>query len=99
MGSHTHLSYQSYHTAVVLADEGSVGDQCSLAHMLLGGEGGPVDMVEARVEYKKVADQGHVFAQYRLALMLHDGAGGPVDMAEARVQFGKSAEQGHRHAE
>ena len=38
--------------------------------MLQTGKGGPVDMTEARVQYKKAADQGDSFAQHNLALML-----------------------------
>ena len=63
--------------------------------MLREGEGGPVDMTEARVQFKKAADQGHDEAQYILACMLYNGEGGPVDMTEARVQYKKAAAPGH----
>ena len=65
----------------------------------ISGEGGPVNMAEARVQYKKAADQGYSLAQNNLAKMLHIGEGGPVDMTDARVQYKKAADQGHMKAQ
>ena len=86
MGSNTHLPW--YQDTVVLADEGSVGGRPRR-------HGGPIDMTESRVQFKKAADQGHMEAQYKLALMLFGGEGGPADMTEARVQYKKASDQGH----
>ena len=91
MGSHTHLSCQSYRT-VVWDMNSDVAVRTFLAQMLYDVGSGPVDTAEARVHLKKAADQGHVEAQYCLARMLLGGEGGPADRAEARVQYKKAAD-------
>ena len=58
------------------------------------GEGGPVDLAEARRLYGLAAAQGDANAQYILGFMHRSGEGGPVDLVEAKRLFGLATSQG-----
>lgn len=73
--------------------------QFNYALMAYQGEGGPVDLVEARKYYKLAADQNHSQAQYEYALMAYNGEGGPKDLTEARKYSKLAADQNHSHAQ
>ena len=87
----THMLCQSYHTAVVLAaDRVDVATQPFMRNMLYDGDGGPADMTEARLQFKKEADKGHT---------RFGGVCGQVDMVRVRVQLKKAAPLGHMEAQ
>jgi TPR repeat protein len=59
------------------------------------GEGGPVDLVEARRLVGLAAAQGHTAAQCSLGILARDGeCEQGVDLVEARRLFGLAAAQG-----
>lgn len=80
------------------ADAGDAEAQWTLGMMLLNGEGGPADPVEARRYVRMAAEQGLLEGQISMAVMLALGQGGPVDAVQARVWYGRAAEQGSAHA-
>ena len=63
------------------------------------GEGGPVDLAEARRLFGLAAAHGHAGAQAVLGHMHRVGQGGPVDLAEASRLLGLAAAQGHAAAQ
>jgi TPR repeat protein len=67
--------------------------------MLYRGEGGQVDMEEARRLYGLAAAAGNAKAQYNLGLMFKNADGGPADLQEARRLFDLAAAQKLKQAQ
>ena len=81
------------------AEQGDANALARLAFMCSIGDGGPVDLTEARRLYGIAAKQGSVDAQTTLAFMCSIGEGGPVDSTEARRLLDLAARQGHATAQ
>ena len=80
---------------------GTRGAQYNLAQMLYEGEGGPVNLKEARVQYKKAAEQGHVAqTTWRDALRgrgwtcKHDGSARPIQEGSRPGEHAGSVQPG-----
>lgn len=80
------------------ADAGDAEAQWELGMMLLNGQGGPADAVEARRYVRLSAESGYVSGQISMAVMLALGQGGAVDAPQARLWYGRAAEQNSAHA-
>ncbi|MBA3813808.1 MAG: sel1 repeat family protein [Alphaproteobacteria bacterium] len=77
-----------------IADQGDKEAQYNYALMLYKGEGGEIDLRQARDYFKKAAERGHEAAYGYYALMLQEGEGGVQDLCQAREYFRISAEHG-----
>ena len=64
------------------------------ALFLMEGEGGPQDVGEAAVWFRRAAERGVTDAQYNLGLMYETGQGVERDLGEARRWFGLAAKAG-----
>ena len=74
--------------------KGSVLAACNLGYMTQNGEGGCLDIQEAKRLYTLAADKGNPIGQLNLANMYLNGEGGPADVDEARRLYTLSAERG-----
>ena len=104
-GGHTalYLAVQRnhFHLAYFLIENGA-SESAALnlfGWKMLHGEGGAVNLVEARRLFGLAAAQGDASAQNNLAWMHQHGKGGVVDLVEARRLFDLAAAQGYASAQ
>jgi TPR repeat protein len=83
----------------ILAEQGDVRAQYTLAVMYANGQGVDQDDGQAVRFYRLAADQGHAAAQYDLGLMHANGRGVPTDEMAALGLYRLAADQGHGAAQ
>jgi hypothetical protein len=85
--------YEVFKETKILADQGDIPSQVTLAYYYENGEGTDINLPESFRYMKMAADQGHLESQYNVAECYQTGHGTAINLPEAFKYMGRAADQ------